>query len=212
MMVYHGGMKTSRVRYLPLAAGAAGAVAASLLLRRLLSPDVETRLHVPGPDGLVDASPAGLARAAGTSLPVYALASAMQSEENTDRGRLAVGRAVWNKVRGRADKIFTVLCPTGRFGRQTVNPYAATSASPTARTLGLAQAIVDGRVPDFVEGAVQWDAPAAQDRNHLLYLADPVRYPKYRMSSADITARRIAGGAREIRVPGVPNTRFWSYT
>lgn len=212
MMVYHGGMKTARTRYFPLAAGAAGAVAASILLRRLLVPSVETRLHVPGEDGLVEASPAGLAQAAGVPLPTYALASAMQSEEHNDRGRLAVGRAIWNKVRGRSDKIFEILCPTGRFGRQTVNPYAATSMGPTARTLGLAQAIVEGRVPDFVEGAVQWDSPSVQDKFHRLYLRDPVRYPKYRMSSADIATRRVAGGAREVRVPGVPHTRFWSYT
>jgi hypothetical protein len=191
---------------------AAGVSVAGLLTRRLFEPEIETRLHVVDSRGLVQASPAGLARAAGAPLPVYALASAMQSEEHSDRGRLAVGRAVWNAVRGRADRIFPKLAPYGRFGSQEVNPYAATSRGPTARTLELAQAIVTGRVPDFVQGATQWDAPAAQDRRHQLYLQDPVKYAKYSKSSVDIARRRMAGGAREVRLADVPNTRFWSYT
>jgi hypothetical protein len=192
-------------------AGICGAVSVAGFLRQVFEPAVELRLHVAGPNGYVEASPLGLARAAGVSLPVYALASAMQSEEKTDRGRLAVGRAVWNAVRGQTDGIFTKLCPSGLLGRQTVNPYADTSRPPTARTLDLAVAVAAGRVPDFVEGAVQWDAPEAIDRNHRLYLQDPERYPKYRRSAAEVAARRVAGGAREVRLSDVPNTRFWSY-
>lgn len=190
----------------------AGAAAAGLGLRLLVRPPVETRLHVPGPGGIVEASPAGLARAAGVDLNTYALASAMQSEEKSDRGRLAVGRAIWNAVRGRKSEIFPKLAPGGRFGSQEVNPYAATSRGPTARTIDLARAIVDGRVSDFVERAVQWDSPATQDRLHALYLADPAKHPKYRRSSADVARKRIAGGAREVRLPGVPDTRFWTYS
>jgi len=203
--------ETRHVRPWLALAGFAGVAGLGYAVGRLLEPSVETRLHAPNERGVVEASPAGLARAAGVPLAVYALASAMQSEEHDDRGRLAVGRAVWNKVRGRADKIFPTLAPGGHFGRQTANPYADTSRGPTARTLDLAKTIVEGRVPDFVEGAVQWDAPAAQDRNHAKYLTDPVKYAKYRWSSADVAQRRIAGGAREVRVPGVPLTRFWSY-
>jgi hypothetical protein len=182
------------------------------LLARHLSPPAETRLHVTGPDGYVEASPAGLARAAGVDLDVYVLASAMQSEERSDRGRLAVGRAAWNAVGGRRDRLASKIIPSGRLGTQLVNPYADTRRPPTARTLGLASAIVEGRVPDFVEGSVQWDAPAAQDRNHALYLRDPARYPKYRWSAADVAARRKRSHAHEVTVPGVPDTRFWSYT
>ena len=181
------------------------------LLARRLFPGVEARLHVVGPSGLVEASPSGLARAAGVPLDVYVLASAMQSEEESEKGQLAVGRAIWNAVGARRGRLVAKLIPTGQLGRQTVNPYAATSRPPTARTLGLAQSIVEGRVPDFVEAAVQWDAPAAQDRLHALYLRDPKRYPKYRWSSADVAARRVAAGARMVWVPGVPDTRFWSY-
>lgn len=188
-----------------------GAAAGVGLLRHLFPP-VETRPHAPGPSGYVDASPAGLARAAGCELPEYVLASLMQSEEETDKGRLAVGRAAWNAARGNRRRLVRLVIPAGRLGTQLVNPYAATHRGPTSRTIALATAITSGRVPDFVEGSVQWDAPEAQDRRHRLYLADPARYPKYRWSSADVARKRAAAGAREVRVPGVPHTRFWTYT
>jgi hypothetical protein len=189
--------------------GAGGALGLLLLWRSRSA--VEGRLHVVGRDGFVKADPEGLARAAGVPLDVYALASAMQREERTDRGRLAVGRAIWNAVGAHRSKIFAKLAPSGRFGTQEVNYYAATSVPPTDRTLGLAQAIVDGRVPDLVERSVQWDSPKTQDSLHALYLKDPARYPKYKRSSAEIAERRRSGGAREVWVPGVPDTRFWSY-
>lgn len=194
-----------------LIAGVGAGLGAGIGLLRLLYPPPETRPHAEGPSGLVDASPAGLARAAGVDLPTYVLASAMQSEEGDDRGRLAVGRAAWNAARGSGARLVKIMIPRGRLGSQLVNPYASTARAPTARTLQLARAIVGGRVPDFVQGAVQWDAPAAQDRRHALYLRDPARYPKYRHSSADVAARRIAAGAREVWVSDVPATRFWTY-
>lgn len=189
-------------------AGIAGGVAAAGLLRSLLPP-VEYRLHRADGRGLVEADPRGLAAAAGVPLATYALASMMQSEEHDDKGRLAVGRAAWNKVGGDAGKLFRLLAPRGRFGSQATNHYAATSTGPTARTLELARAIVAGRVPDFVEGATQWDAPDAQDKLHALYLADPARYAGYHLSSADLAERRRREGKREVWVPGVPKTRFW---
>lgn len=172
---------------------------------------VETRLHVPNANDIVEADPAGLARAAGVPLDQYALASAMQSEEKFDKGRLAVGRAVWNKASHDRSNLIPLLIPHGYFASQDIGQYAATSHPPTARTLGLAAAILDGRVPDIVQSAVQWDAPALQDRFHKLYLQNPKRYHRYRFSSKDIAKRRIKAGAHEIRVPGVPDTRFWAY-
>jgi hypothetical protein len=204
-------MYDHRLGWKTWAAGIGGTVGLALVARVLVRPRVEGRLHVVGPDGLVEASPEGLANAAGVDLATYALASAMQSEERTDRGRLAVGSAVWNAVRGRHDSVFAKLCPTGRLGSQAANGYADTKRPPTARTLQLAAAVLEGRVPDMVRGATQWDAPKTQDRLHALYLQDPVKYPKYRYGSAEIAARRIAAGAHEVRVPGVPDTRFWSY-
>ena len=199
----------TRLDWTIIGLGSASALGLSLWLGRF---GIETRLHVANRHGIVVADPAGLARAAGVPLDLYALASAMQSEERTDKGRLAVGCAIWNAVRGNRDKIIGKLLPHGRFASQDSNQYAATDKPPTARTLGLAAAIIGGRVPDMVRGAVQWDAPLAQDRNHQLYLQDPKRYHRYRFSSAEIAQRRTEAGAHEVRVPGVPETRFWSYT
>lgn len=172
---------------------------------------VETRLHAPNANGIVEADPAGLARTVGMPLDQYALASAMQSEEKTDKGRLAVGVAVWNKAYQNRSNLIPLLMPHGYFASQDIGQYAATSHPPTARTLGMAAAIIEGRVPDFVQRAVQWDAPSLQDHFHKLYLKDPKRYHRYRFSSKEIAQRRIKAGAHEVKVPGVPNTRFWAY-
>ena len=188
--------------------GSAAVLGLSWLSKRL---QVETRLHVPNAQGIVEADPAGLARAAGVPLDQYALASAMQSEERTDKGRLAVGRAIWNAVRQDRDRIVGKLLPHGHFAFQESGQYAATHKPPVAKTLGLAASIIEGKVPDMVHGAVQWDAPLLQDRMHQLYLQYPRVYPHYRFSSAEIAKRRSKAGAHEVKVPGVPETRFWSY-
>ena len=188
--------------------GSASVLGLSWLARRLR---IETRLHVPNAHGIVEADPAGLAFASGVPLDQYALASAMQSEEKTDTGRLAVGRATWNAAKQDRRGIIGLLLPHGHFASQESGQYASTRLPPTARTLGLAAAIIEGKVPDMVHGAIQWDAPRLQDRMHQLHLQDPKRYPHYRFSSADIAQRRTKAGAHEIRVPGVTETRFWSY-
>ena len=188
--------------------GSASVLGLSWLLR--LRP-IETRLHVPNQQGIVEADPTGLAYVAGVHLDQYALASAMQSEEKTDKGRLAVGRAIWNAVQQDRGRIVRKLLPHGYFASQESGQYAATHKPPTARTLALAAAIIEDRVPDMVHGAVQWDAPETQDRLHSLYLKDPRKHPHYKHSSAEIAERRKSKGAHEIKVPGVAETRFWSY-
>jgi hypothetical protein len=180
-------------------------------IRAIVEPAIETRLHVVDDRGVVLADPKGLADVAGVPLVQYALASMMQSEEKTDRGRLAVGRAAWNMARGNPKRLLKLLIPRGRFGSQTINPYAATSKPPTARTLDLAAAILVGRVPDFLKGAVQWDAPKVQDRNHQKFLANPAKYPKYKYDSKAIAEIRKSKGATMVILADVPETRFWTY-
>jgi hypothetical protein len=190
--------------------GSASVIGLSWLLRR--SPaGIEYRLHAPNKHGIVEADPAGLAYTSGAPLDQYALASAMQSEEKTDKGRLAVGRTIWNAVHQDRNRIVKKLLPHGHFATQESGQYAATGKPPTARTLLLAAAIIEERVPDMVHGAIQWDAPKTQDRLHNLYLKDPKKYPHYKHGSAEIAQIRTKAGAREIKVPGVPETRFWSY-
>jgi hypothetical protein len=198
--------------------GSAAAVGLASLFsgsRKLFEPTIETRLHMVNDRGVVEASPVGLARASGYPLEIYAMASCMQSEEKTNRGRLAVGLAIWNAVKKNRYKIPSLLLHSkrwdgkGRFGSQA-GRYAATSHPPTAKTLQLAEAIQAGRVEDITGGAKQWDAPRVQDHNHRLYLQDPEAYPEYRFSADDIAKRRISEGRRMIWVPGVPETRFWA--
>jgi hypothetical protein len=201
-----------------LGLGGAAAIGIASLFRgsqRVFEPSIETRLHVVNARGVVEASPKGLAKASGYDLDVYALASCMQSEEKHDKGRLAIGLAVWNAVKKNRERIPRLLLFSKRkdgndhFGSQA-GRYAATSKPPTVRTLQLAEAIIAGRVKDITYGAVQWDAPKAQDANHQLYLQDPTAYPEYRFSSQDIAERRAKAGRRMVMVPGVPNTRFWA--
>jgi hypothetical protein len=154
--------------------------------------------------GIVEAEPEGLARGAQVPLDQYVLAAAMQSEEHSDRARLAIGRAIWNRVKQDRRKLVPLLIPSGRLASQTVNPYAATGVEPETKTLELAAAILAGRVSDFVEGATQWDAPRTQDRQHQLYLRDPKKYHKYRFTSKYIAQRRVAEGKREVNLSGVP--------
>jgi hypothetical protein len=205
-------------KWLLLGLGGAAAVGIASLFRgsqKLFEPRIETRLHAVNARGVVEASPAGLARASGYPLDVYAMASCMQSEEKHDKGRLAVGLAVWNAARKDRSRIPQLLLFSkrkdgrGHFGSQA-GRYAATSRPPTARTLQLAEAIIAGRVDDITKGAVQWDAPKAQDANHQLYLRDPETYPEYRFSSKDIEAKRKDAGRRMVMVPGVIETRFWA--
>lgn len=198
---------------LGLGATAAVGLAAALSGSRYRKPAerlIEARAHVVNDAGLVEADPEGLARGAQVPLDQYVLAAAMQSEERSDRARLAIGRTIWNKVRQDRRRLVPLLIPSGRLASQTVNPYAATGEAPTARTLELAATILEGRVPDFVEGATQWDAPKTQDRLYQLYLKDPKRYRKYRFNSKEIAQKRVAAGKREVNLAGVPNTRFWT--
>lgn len=198
--------------------GAAGALGIASLFRgpqKLFEPKIETRLHQVNAHGVVEADPEGLAFASGYPLDVYAMASCMQSEERTPKGHLAVGLAIWNAAQKNRSHIPNLLLfstnrdGNGRFGEQA-GRYAATSHPPTAKTLQLAEAIILGRVEDITDGAIQWDAPKAQDRNHQLFLRDPVKYHKYRFSSKDIEAKRIKEKRRPVFVPGVPDTRFWA--
>ena len=197
-----------------LGLGSALVVGAATLFRR--GPTIETRLHVLNAQKFVEADPKGLAANAGVALDVYALASAMQSEESSDAGRLAVGCAIRNAAKRSRVSIATKLLAAvkkgkrypshGYFGSQEApGKWAATSKPPTAKTLQMAADIVANRVADPTRGAVQWDAPEAQNRMHK---SNPETYP---LDAAGVKTKRIAGRAREVWVPGVPHTRFWTY-
>ena len=188
------------------------------LLWRLISPPVEWRLHVLNSQKFVDADPKGLARAAGVSLDIYALASAMQSEEKTHIGHIAIGCAIRNYCRKHKISVAAQLlkavdkhgrqCPShGHFGAQEApGKWASTSKPPTANTLILARQILEIPSPivDPTQGAVRWYAPSMQDAAHQ-------RNPNlYSLDSKQLMTKLRNAGGRMIFVPGIPDTIFWS--
>ena len=194
----------------------ASALGLSLLVNRF---SVETRLHVLNDRKFVDANPEGLARAAGVPLDVYALASAMQSEERTRIGRIAIGCAIRNFCRKHRVSVARQLLKAidrhgkkrtghGYFGSQELpGKWAATSKAPSAETTILASQILMDRSPivDPTQGATAWDAPELQDKKHK---EDPATYTK---DSKQVAADRIAAGGRAVAVDGIPHTRFWVF-
>jgi hypothetical protein len=167
----------------------------------------------------VDARPQGLADNAGVSLDVYALGAAMQSEESSRAGQVAVGWAIWNYCERHHCRVSDQLLKSVRRGRkqpshgrfasqEAPGKWASTAKAPTSATLILAQEILSDRprISDPTNGATAWDSPQLQNQKHA---EDPQTYPK---DADDVAADRIAAGGEEIRVPGVTRTRFWRFS
>jgi hypothetical protein len=206
----------NRAAWVGVGAGAAGVLGLSLLSRHL---GPELRPHALNGRKFVDARPSGLADNAGVSLDVYALASAMQSEESSRPGRVAVGWAVRNYCRRHRCGVAAQLLKSvlrgrqqpshGHFGsNESPGKWASTAKAPTAATLLLAQDILSEspRSPDPTGGASAWDSPELQNRKHA---EDPATYTK---DADDVAADRVAAGGEEVRVPGVASTRFWRFS
>ena len=199
--------------------GTAAVLGGSLLVHWLFRQwGPETRPHVLNDQKFVEARPQGLADNAGVDLDVYALASAMLSEERTRTGQIAVGWAVRNFCTRHRCGVAAQLLKSvrrgrrqpshGHFGSQEApGKWASTARAPTATMLILAREILSEspRIPDPTEGAEAWDNPALQNRKHA---EDPATYPK---DAEDVAADRLAAGGEEVRVPGVPDTRFWRF-
>jgi hypothetical protein len=206
----------NREAWVKVGAGAAGVLGLSLL-SRYLGP--ETRPHSLNDQKFVDARPSGLAAAAGASLDVYALASAMRSEESRRAGQVAIGWALRNYCRRRKCSVSDQLLKSvlrgkrqpshGHFGsNEAPGKWASTARPPTEATLILAREILSEcpRVPDPTGGATHWDSPGLQDKKHA---ENPTTYTK---DSRQVAADRVAAGGVEVRVPGVAGTRFWKFT
>jgi hypothetical protein len=179
----------------------------------------EYRLHVLNDQKFVDARPSDLASNAGVSLDTYALASAMQSEESTRTGQVAVGWAIRNYCERRRCQVSDQLLRSvyrgrrqpshGHFGsNEAPGKWASTARPPTPTTLLLAQEILSPapRIPDPTGGATAWDSPELQNRKHA---EDPLTYTK---DADHVAADRMAAGGEEVRVPGVTKTRFWRFS
>ena len=161
--------------------------------------------------GIVDTSPEQLAKADGVPVEVESLARAMQSEESTEKARVAIGWAIKNMAHKQGLSITKLVTKAkdpkvnGKYSRQDVGPskYCASFVSPSSDTLRLAAAIFSGATPDPTGGATQWDAPKAQAQ---LHARNPAKYK----SPEDIATTRAAAGRTLVIVDGVPNTRFWA--
>lgn len=206
----------TRLDWTLIGLGSASALGLSLWLDQF---GVESRLHVPNKHGIVEADPMGLALAANVPLDTYALASAMQSEERTRIGHIAIGCAIRNYCNKHKISVAAQLlkatdrhgqrCAShGHFGSQEAEgKWAATSNPPTADTLILASQILIHPSPiiDPTHGATRWYAPKAQDREHL---KDP---GKYSLDASQLRSKLLSLGGTPIMVDGVPNTLFWSF-
>jgi hypothetical protein len=209
----------TRSEWVQVGRGGAAVLGGSLLvhwLSRRWGP--ENRLHALNERKFVDARPSGLADNAGVSLDAYSLASAMQSEESTRAGQVAVGWAIRNYCERHRCRVSDQLLKSVRRGRrqpshghfasnEAPGKWASTAKPPTAATLLLAQEILSDRprIPDPTGGATAWDSPELQNRKHA---EDPLTYTK---DADDVAVDRMAAGGEEVRVPGVTKTRFWRF-
>ncbi len=162
--------------------------------------------------GIIPGNPEDLAAAKGLDVDVYSLARVGQSEEISERGRIAVMYATLNHAIRVGKSITTIVTAGnpkrsdyseahGHYGRQGIHPYCSTIAEPSPQTIELAMSVMSGDATNEVGDAEYWDSPIAQDKNHLL---DPDNNP----SSAEIASRREASGLHKVVLPGVL-TRFW---
>jgi hypothetical protein len=172
--------------------------------------------HVLNGGSWVETSPDELASGAGATLEEYSLASAMQSEDPSAAGSVAVGFVVVNHCNSLKKGIAAVLTTdmragvanpgNGHFGSEkTGGRYCSTAKPPKPSMLASAKAILAGDIEDPTGGALFWDGPAAQDAAHE---RDPVNYTE------DWPARKAkleGRGWTMVVLPGIPErqTVFW---
>jgi hypothetical protein len=165
-------------------------------------------------NGVCQTDPEAIARAHGVSLDVEALARMAVKEAGAgEKAQIAVMWACRNEakregisvarllLRGR-NKNGTPSSSDGKFGSQNTGKYAATPLPSTPESRARAAKVLAGAVSDPTGGAVQFDAPSAQDK---LQAAGVAGYTK---SAAEVAADRLATRSF-VMVPGVTNIRFW---
>lgn len=120
--------------------------------------------------GVIDTPPEECAQADGVSVEVESLARVGQSEEFTTTGRTAVMWAAKNMASKRGISITQLVTTAkhivngahiveeydGKYTRDIAGKYCSTYQQPSASTLVLAKAILDGAVSDPTSGAIHW--------------------------------------------------------
>lgn len=198
-----------------LAALGGGGAAVHVQRRRMRSKRKPVTNAAPDAHGIVRANPAVLAKQAGVSLDVYALARAIASEHpnSSELVKMAVAWVTQNNARRRGVSVASLLlAPNGLFARQnaTVNgkhlgKYAATGNDPIAQEIAIAGKVLSGAVADPTGGAVQFDSPRAQRAA----LARKVK--GYRKTPEQVAAERMKEGKVLVTLTGVDPDylRFW---
>ena len=160
-------------------------------------------------DGIIPTLPVDLAASAGIDIDQYSLARAMQSEESSHDGRVAIGWAIRNHCANLSESITDVLTANpknpasdGHYSKEMPGKYCTTAHSPTSTTLDLAASIISGEIPDPTGGATFWDGPAAQDAAHA---RDPEKYTRDWAAQEQF---RLNQGYSEVTIPWV-ETVFW---
>jgi hypothetical protein len=140
----------------------------------------------------------------------FALATMIASEQ--ERSRPYVKGAIANTAKNMADSrevsVFELLTTgsgsDGTFGDQ-LGHYASTRHPPTEEDLLIAEAVLDGKLPDVTGNAIHFDSPKVQDK---LVSENETGY----LYSADqLAARRAKKGLIPFYLPDTdPNElRFW---
>jgi len=142
-----------------------------------------------------------------TTGSAYALATMIASEHGSASPYIkgAIANTAWNQARTLGKHIEELLAPDGTFGGQQ-GRYASTKNPPTEEDLLIAEAVLDGRLPDVTGGALHFDSPSAQR-------ALAARHePGYEGRTPEaVAASRARTGLVAVYLPGIdPNeVRFW---
>jgi outer membrane murein-binding lipoprotein Lpp len=187
-----------------------GVLAAVMLGGKVLSGVVETA----DKNGVVQSDPEAIARMHGVSLDVEALARmAVKEAGSGEKPQIAVMWATRNMARASGTSVAKLLLrgrtktggpssSDGKFGAQNTGKYASTVLPSTPASRDRAAKVMAGTIPDPTGGAIQFDAPSAQDK---LKAAGTAGYEK---SAEEIAAERSASKV-SVMVPGVSSIRFW---
>lgn len=144
------------------------------------------------------------------TLPAFVLATMIASEQGSDSPYVkgAVANAALNQAAVSGVDVVRLLTrgagTLGKFGSQQ-GRFASTALAPTEEDLLVAEAVLDGRLPDVTGGAVQFDSPRAQ--RELVARGEA----GYDDAPDEVAARRIRKGKEVFYLPGVDpdHLRFW---
>jgi hypothetical protein len=163
------------------------------------------------PSELKAQAEAKLGRKIGDS--AFALATMIASEEGSASPIVkgAIANTAWNYARIHDLHVEELLTrgagSEGTFGSQQGGRYASTDKPPGEEDLLIAEAVLDGRLPDITGGAQNWDSPKAQRE---LIAQGTSGYPQTNTPEA-VAKKRTKAGLVPFYLPNTDpdKLRFW---